>query len=825
MFRKLWTIFSFLMMLTLTTSSLAVFALYQHYSKDIPDYQALQEYYPAVVSRIYAGNGSLLAEYAAEKRIFVPIASIPKRVVYAYLSAEDKTFYSHSGIDIPGLVRAALVNALNIVQGNDRRPIGASTITQQVAKNFFLTNEVALTRKIKEMILAFRIERSYSKDRILELYLNEIYLGRRGYGIAAAALNYFDKSLDELTIAEAAYLAALAKGPENYQPIRQAKAAKERRDWVIGRMMDDGYISAEEAKLAIQEPLVPRQPQTRQQFEADYFTEEVRRTAIAQFGEKEVYQGGLSIKTSLDPRLQEIANQTLWAGLVDYDRRHGYRGPIVNIAVTDQDWGQELKKIPANPAYHQWQLAVVLETQEKLAIIGLNNGQKGQINLDELKWARRILDNGNLSPTVQKTADVFKKGDVILVEPLKTAATPATNLLTPIATPVVQTYQLRQVPKVSGAIVALDPHTGRVLAMTGGWDFKSSQFNRATQAQRQPGSAFKPFVYMAALDSGYTPATILLDAPILIDQGHGLPPWRPENYTQQYYGSGTMRLGIAKSRNLMTIRLAQAISMDKVVEYAKKFGVNDKLPPILAMSLGAGETSLLKLTTAYGMIVNGGHQITPSTIDRIQNRYGQTIYRHDQRDCSDCQPLKILEMPVIADNREQLVEPTTAYQMVSLLEGVVQNGTGIVVKSVGKPLAGKTGTTNDHHDAWFVGFSPDLVVGVYIGYDQPLSLGGREEGGTLAAPIFKNFMLEALKDKPASPFRVPPGIRFVRIDSKTGKLATPANPDSILEVFKLGTEPKAGDQQPNVFGEDSTTPDSPQQPGTDGVDNSDDGIY
>ena len=411
------------------------------------------------------------------------------------------------------------------------------------------------------------------------------------------------------------------------------------------------------------------------------------------------------------------------------------------------------------------------------------------------------------------------------MEPLKTAATPATNSLTPIATPVVQTYQLRQVPKVSGAIVALDPHTGRVLAMTGGWDFKSSQFNRATQAQRQPGSAFKPFVYMAALDSGYTPATILLDAPILIDQGHGLPPWRPENYTQQYYGSGTMRLGITKSRNLMTIRLAQAIGMDKVVEYATKFGVSDKLPSILAMSLGAGETTLLKLTTAYGMIVNGGHQIIPSTIDRIQNRYGQTIYRHDQRDCSDCQPLKILEMPVIADNREQLVEPTTAYQMVSLLEGVVQNGTGIVVKSVGKPLAGKTGTTNDHHDAWFVGFSPDLVVGVYIGYDQPLSLGGREEGGTLAAPIFKNFMLEALKDKPASPFRVPPGIRFVRIDSKTGKLATPANPDSILEVFKLGTEPKAGDQQPNVFGEDSTTPDSPQQPGTDGIDNSDDGIY
>lgn len=821
MFRKLWVGFSFLLMLALTSSGLTVLALYQHYSKDIPDYQTLREYYPSVVSRIYAGNGALLTEYASEKRIFVPISSIPKRLVYAFLSAEDKTFYSHSGIDIPGLLRAVMVNILNRIQGNDRRPIGASTITQQLAKNFFLTNEVAISRKVKEMILAFRIEQTYSKDRILELYLNEIYLGARSYGVAAAALNYFNKSLDELTIAEAAYLAALAKGPENYQPIRQAKAAKERRDWVISRMMEDGYISAEEAKAAIQQPLVPKQQQARQQFDADYFTEEVRRTAIDQFGEKEVYQGGLTIKTSLDPQLQEIANQTLWAGLVDYDRRHGYRGPIVNIAITDQDWATELKKIPLSSTYHQWQLAVVLETQDKLAIIGLNNGQKGQITLEELKWARRILDTGNLSPTIQKSSDALKKGDVILVEPLNPSVIPTS---TTASTNPLQAFQLRQVPKVSGAIIALDPHTGRVLAMTGGWDFKSSQFNRVTQAQRQPGSAFKPFVYMAALDSGYTPATILLDAPILIDQGPGLPPWRPENYTQQYYGSGTMRLGIVKSRNLMTIRLAQAVGMDKIVEYASKFGVSDKLPPVLAMSLGAGETTLLKLATAYGMIVNGGHKITPSTIDRIQNRYGQTIYRHDQRDCSVCQGSESIDMPVIADNRPQVVDPTTAYQMVSLLEGVVQNGTGVVVKAVGKPLAGKTGTTNDHHDAWFVGFSPDLVVGVYIGYDQPLNLGGKEEGGTLAAPIFKNFMLQALKDKPAIPFRVPPGIRFVRIDSKTGKLTTPTNPDSILEVFKVGTEPKAGDPQQSIFGQNVTMPDSTQQD-TDGVDNSDDGIY
>ena len=820
MTHKIWTVFAYIIMLSISGIGLGSLTLYQLYVKDIPNYQELQEYYPAVTSRVYAGNGVLLAEYAKEKRVFVPISSIPKQVVYAFLSAEDKTFYNHSGVDFPGMLRAVFTNLLNSVQGNERRPIGASTITQQVAKIFFLTSEVALERKIKEIILAFRIEQAYSKDRILELYLNEIYFGLRSNGIAAAALNYFNKSLDELTIAETAYLAALPKGPENYHPIRHARAAKDRRDWVILKMEENGYISHSEAEQAVREPLVMRPQQQEQFIDAAYFLAEVRRTAISQFGEKELYEQGLTIKTSLDWRLQQIANQALWNGLVQYDLRHGYRGPITTIVFNqEQDWIKELKKIPTSSDLHDWLLAVVLETQEKHAIIGLKNGQKGQIQLDEMKWARLVLANGSLSPSPKKTADVLKRGDVIIVEQIVPQEDTNTTTTLPF-------FRLRQIPQVSGGIIALDPHTGRVLAMTGGWDFNNSQFNRVTQAQRQPGSAFKPFVYMAALDNGYTPATILLDAPILIDQGPGQPKWRPENYSQQYYGPSTMRLGIVKSRNLMTIRLAQAIGMDKIVDYAKKFGINDQLSPVLAMSLGAGETTLLKLTTAYAMIVNGGRQIIPSVIDRVQDRFGRTLYRHDQRNCISCTPDTPGDMPLIEDKRAQLIPQTTAYQMVSLLEGVVQNGTGVVIKSIGKPLAGKTGTTNDHHDAWFIGFSPDLVVGVYIGYDQPTSLGGREEGGTLAAPIFKNFMEQALQDKPAIPFRIPPGIRFVRIDSKTGKLTNSNNPDAILEVFKAGTEPTP-DGQPRILNDNQQNilPLNNNPVTTDGVDSSDDGLY
>jgi penicillin-binding protein 1A len=752
----------------------AAAGLLWHFSQSLPDYSQLQDYEPAVMTRVHASDGSLLAEYARERRLYIPIQAVPKLVTHAFVAAEDKNFYEHGGIDFSGIVRAA---TLYIQQyGSGRRPQGASTITQQVAKNFLLTNELSFSRKIKEALLAMKIERAFSKERILELYLNEIYLGMGAYGVAAASLLYFDKSVHELSVAEAAYLAALPKAPNNYHPFRQRERALERRNYVLDRMAEDHYITAQEAEKAKKEPLkITLRPTGAHIFAAEYFAEEVRRYIYDNFTEKKLYEGGLSVRTTLDPKMQVLARKVLVDGFVNFDEQHGYRGAAQKIDPAS-DWGAKLAEVKALSDVAPWRLAVVLEADDASARVGLQPGREpggalskeretGTIALEGVKWAKR-------GKTPTKVSQVLSAGDVVYVEPLAGGG-----------------FRLRQVPEVSGAIVAMDPQTGRVLAMAGGFSYDQSQFNRATQALRQPGSSFKPLVYAAALDNGYTPSTIVLDAPIEIDTGTGI--WAPENYTRKYYGPSTLRFGIEQSRNVMTVRLAQDVGMPLIGEYAKRFGVYDNLPPYLSFALGAGETTLLRMVGAYAMFDNGGRKIQPTLIDRIQDRYGHTIYKHDSRECRGCDADKWANQnePTLIDKRERVLDPMTAYQITSIMEGVVQRGTATVVKEVGKPIAGKTGTTNDEKDAWFIGFSPDLVVGVYLGYDKPRHLGRGMTGGVLAAPIVRDFMKVALADKPAVPFRVPPGIKLIRVDPKTGMRAGPGDQRVILEAFKPGTAP------------------------------------
>jgi penicillin-binding protein 1A len=752
----------------------AAAGLLWHFSQSLPDYSQLQDYEPAVMTRVHAADGSLLAEYARERRLYIPIQAVPKLVTHAFVAAEDKNFYEHGGIDFSGILRAA---TLYIQQyGSGRRPQGASTITQQVAKNFLLTNELSFSRKIKEALLAMKIERAFSKERILELYLNEIYLGMGAYGVAAASLLYFDKSVHELSVAEAAYLAALPKAPNNYHPFRQRERALERRNYVLDRMAEDHYITAQEAEKAKKEPLkIATRPTGAHIFAAEYFAEEVRRYIYDNFTEKKLYEGGLSVRTTLDPKMQVLARKVLVDGFVNFDEQRGYRGAAQKIDPAG-DWGAKLAEVKALSDVAPWRLAVVLEADDASARVGLQPGREpggalskeretGTIALEGVKWAKR-----GKAPT--KVSQVLSAGDVVYVEPLGGGQ-----------------FRLRQVPEVSGAIVAMDPQTGRVLAMAGGFSYDQSQFNRATQALRQPGSSFKPLVYATALDNGYTPSTVVLDAPIEIDTGSGI--WAPENYTRKYYGPSTLRFGIEQSRNVMTVRLAQDIGMPLIGEYAKRFGVYDNLPPYLSFALGAGETTLLRMVGAYAMFDNGGRKIQPTLIDRIQDRYGKTIYKHDSRECQGCDADKWANQnePTLIDKRERVLDPMTAYQITSIMEGVVQRGTATVVKEVGKPIAGKTGTTNDEKDAWFIGFSPDLVVGVYLGYDKPRHLGRGMTGGVLAAPIVRDFMKVALADKPAVPFRVPPGIKLIRVDPKSGMRAGPGDQRVILEAFKPGTAP------------------------------------
>ena len=747
------------------------------FGRGLPDYRQLADYDPPVVTRIHAGDGRLMAEFAKEKRVFVPVAAMPEMVVQAFLSAEDKTFYDHSGVDLPGIVRAAATNILR--WGRGQRPVGASTITQQVAKNFLVGNAVSIERKIREAILAFRIERAFTKDRILELYLNEIYLGFGAYGAAAAALNYFDKSLDDLTLGEAAFLAGLPKAPNNYHPVRRPAAARARRDYVLNRMVEDGHASRAEALREAGKPVVVREPSEVLVTRADYFVEEVRRELYDRFGEDRLYGGGLSVRTTLDTRLQGISDRALRSGLSAYDRRRGWRGPLGRIG-SRSGWRRELSRFPFPDDLSEWRPAVVLAVARDSCTIGFRNGATGVVPLAELRWARRA--GRRLGPPVRKAGDVLSPRDVVAVEAVSTDA--AGEAYPP------GTFALRQMPEVDGALVALDPHTGRVLAMTGGFSENRSEFNRATQAMRQPGSAFKPFVYLAALDAGFTPASIVLDAPFAIDQGAG-GRWRPTNYNRKFYGPTSLRVGIEKSRNLMTVRLASNVGMETVARYAERFGIVDRMPPMLSMSLGSGETTLLRLTTAYAMLVNGGKRIRPTLIDKVQDRTGATVFRHDRRLCASCRAARwdVGAPPRLPDEREEIADPRTAYQIVSMLQGVVERGTGRRVRDARRPLAGKTGTTNESRDAWFVGFSPDLAVGVFVGYDAPRSLGRRETGSSVAAPIFGRFMTEALEGKGAVPFRVPPGIRLVRMDLETGLPARPGARDVILEAFLPNTAP------------------------------------
>jgi penicillin-binding protein 1A len=760
----------------------AAAGLLWHFSRELPDYSQLQDYEPAVMTRVHASDGSLLAEYAKERRLYIPIQAVPKLVINAFLAAEDKNFYEHGGIDFSGIARAGIAYIQNY--GSGRRPQGASTITQQVAKNFLLTNELSLTRKIKEALLSMKIERTFSKEKILELYLNEIYLGLGAYGVAAASLLYFDKSVHELTLPEAAYLAALPKGPNNYHPFRRRDDAIARRNYVIDRMVEDRYVTAQEGDAAKKDPLqVTQRPTGAHIFAAEYFAEEVRRYVYDNFGEKKLYEGGLSVRATLDPKLQVLARKTLTDGLVKFDETQGYRGAVTKIEPTG-DWGTKLAEVKALSDIAPWRLAAVLETTDQSARIGLQPGrdpsgsvvkerETGTIALEGVRWAK-AASGPTRGRTATKVSQVLEVGDVIYVEPIAGKE---------------GQFRLRQIPEISGAMVAMDPQTGRVLAMVGGFSYDQSQFNRATQALRQPGSSFKPVVYATALDNGYTPSSVVLDAPLEIDTGSGV--WRPENYEGKFYGPSTLRFGIEHSRNVMTVRLAQDIGMPLIGEYAKRLGVYDNLPPYLSFALGAGETTLLRMVGAYSMFDNGGRKIQPTLIDRVQDRYGHTIYRHDQRECRGCTATKWENQPEpsLIDKRERVLDPMTAYQITSMMEGVVQRGTGTAVKEVGKPLAGKTGTTNDEKDVWFVGFSPDLVVGVFMGYDKPRHIGNRATGGGLAAPIFRDFMKVALADKPGVPFRVPAGIKLIRVDPKTGMRAGPGDSRVILEAFKPGTAP------------------------------------
>ena len=741
------------------------------FEQDLPDYSHLKNYEPPVMTRVHAADGSLLAEYSRERRLYLPSTAIPDLVKHAFISAEDKNFYSHRGFDPEGILRAGAV----FLEGK-RHIQGASTITQQVAKNFLLSADRTVERKIREILLSLRIESAYSKDKILELYLNEIYLGLGNYGVAAASLNYFNKSVHELSVAEVAYLAALPKEPSALNPFRNHDRAVERRNYVIGRMEDDGVITREQGKAARSEPLAihPR-VLTPDAVAGGFFTEEVRRELLDRYGEKKLYEGGLSVRTTLDPKVQLMARKSLVDGLVRYDEAHGWHGVLKSIDL-GQDWGVALGQVPEYGDIKPWRLSVALDVTDASIRIGLQPGHESSGELSQVRETGAISVNG-AQWTYRRPKQLVKPGDVIYVEPLAGKA---------------GEYRLRQIPEVSGASVAMDPFTGRVLAMVGGFSFDQSEFNRATQALRQPGSSFKPLVYAAALDNGYTPSSIVLDEPITIDQGNG-ETWSPENFEGKSGGPHTLRYGIEHSINQMTVRLARDIGMPLIVDYARKFGVYDNLPNYLSFSLGAGETTVLRMVTAYSMFDNGGMPIKATLIDRIQDRWGNTIYRHDERQCETCDAPKWSgqDEPKLVDKRKDprnlVTDPLTAYQITSIMEGVIQRGTGISIKEVGKHLAGKTGTTNDAKDLWFVGYSPNLAYGVFMGYDKPRSLGDSAQAALYTAPIFRDFMKMALKDTPDTPFRVPPGIKLISVDVHSGMRA--GGQGSILEAFKPGTAP------------------------------------
>jgi len=732
---------------------LFIFSTFWYFSSDLPDYKILANYKPPISSRVHSGEGQLIAEYAIQKRLFIPYNSIPQKVIYSFLSAEDKNFFSHPGVDVKSITRAIIKNLNNIF--SKKRLEGASTITQQVAKNFLLTNEVSFKRKIKEAILAFRIERAYSKERIMELYLNQIYLGEGTYGVAAASLEYFDKAVGELDYGESALLAALPKAPSKYNPYKSKAKAKIRRNIVLKNLYENSYINEKKYKKLIKEKIKLKKRKIELLEEANFYSEEVRRAISKKYGYDDLYKGGLSIRTPLNLKYQIQAIDALRKSLEEYDRRHGWRGPLNNIS--DVNWLKKVKDLQIDKSLN-WKLAKIIEIKKLSVKIETEDKEIGTIDFVNTTWTRK-----------KSFEDFLNLNDIIYTKKIEG-----------------KKWKLKQLPKVNGAIVVMDPFTGRVLAMAGGFSFKLSEFNRATQAKRQPGSAFKPFVYAAALENGFTPSTLVLDAPFVIDQGEGLKTWKPVNYGKKFYGPSTLRNGIEKSRNLMTVRIAQQVGFDEITKYTKNFGIYNDVPELLSVSLGSAETTLIKLTTAYCAFVNGGKKVSPIFIDRIQDRRGKTIFNADNRKCIGCEEISYLKdkIPTIQDNNEQIISPETAYQITSMLEGVIKRGTGRKLKSLNLNLAGKTGTTNKNMDAWFLGFTSKLVIGVYVGFDEPKSLGKYETGAKAALPVFKKFVKKIVTKKDARPFKIPKDINLVMIDIETGLPSNQESKKIILESFK-----------------------------------------
>ncbi len=776
--KTLSTLFAAFMFLGLILVTFGFF-MFKRYSENLPDYEQLKNYNPMITTRLYAADGSLISEFSKEKRIFVPIDTIPKDLINAFLAAEDSNFYKHSGIDLLAIFRTSVRNIFSVVKGEPSLG-GASTITQQVVKNFLLTKERTFQRKIKEAILAYRMSQAFTKDRILELYLNQIYLGSGSYGVAAAAQVYFNKSIDELTIEEDALLATLPKAPSKLDPRKNLDKAKGRRDWVIGRMIEEGFIEQKVGELAIEQPINLKVKEDDEITKANFFSDSVKKELTELYGSDSVFENGIVVSTTLDPRLQKIAETAFDAGVEDYDRKHGYRGALAKID-SNGKWQEDLQKFDPKKLYKDsWSRSVVLSLSKDTATIGLENGKLGSIEFTSLKWARKHINVNSMGPAPKKISDVLAVGDVILAE----------------ATAKGETYFLRQIPEVNGGFLAMDPHTGRVLAMMGGYVDEPNQFNRATQAMRQPGSTMKTFGYIAALENGMTPATVIMDEEISLNQGFGLPPYRPSNYSNQFYGPTTLRSGLEQSRNVTAVRMADQIGLDKVVDVVKKLGVNDNPQKIYSLILGSTETSVMRVAAAYSMMVNGGKKITPLMIEKIQDRDGKTIYRRDKRSCPNCvvnnlndyvaKDVDQLPIPFLDESKEQVIDSGTAYQITSMLQGVVDRGTAARAKSIGRIIGGKTGTTNSSFDSWFVGFSPDLVVAVYIGFDTPKTLGASETGASVALPVFIDFMKEALKNTPSTPFRIPNSVKFVKIDRTTGKFPTPATPKEniFFEAFK-----------------------------------------
>ena len=734
-------------------SAILIISILWTYSNDLPDYKFLKNYKPPVSSKVYSGDGELVADFSQEKRVFVPFNSIPKNVINAFLSAEDKNFFKHPGVDARGVVRAVINNISNIL--SSKRLEGASTITQQVAKNFLLTNEVSLNRKIKEAILAFRIERALSKERILELYLNQIYLGSGAYGVAAASLEYFDKSIKDLNYSEAALLAALPKAPSRYNPYRDPNIAKFRRNLVLKNLLDNNYLNLEWHEKLTKEEIILKKNKKIYLEDAQYFIEDVRKSVIETLSYDKVYKQGFNINTPINLNLQSIATKSLRDGLIAYDKRKGWRGPLTN-KFTNSEWKKNLEKYKLENSIN-WKLAIVKKINKFSAEIETEDNIKGVIEYQSISWTKKEFNK------------LLKPGDVIYVKNVRE------NI-----------FNLQQLPKVNGGIVVMDPYTGRVLALSGGFSFKQSEFNRATQAKRQPGSAFKPFVYALALENNLTPTSLVLDAPLVLDQGDDLKMWKPENYGKKFYGPSTLRVGLEKSRNLMTVRIAQKLGIDKLADFSKNLGIYSDPDELLSISLGSAETTLLKLTSAYCAFVNGGKLVSPILIDRIQDSEGNTILNNEKSSCINCNQISFLgeEFPKIKDNYKKVFSPQTAYQITSLLEGVIKRGTGKKLKSLELNIAGKTGTTNENTDAWFIGFTSSLVIGVYVGMDNPLPLGKFETGSKTALPIFKDFIEIAVKKSDARPFKAADGITMMVVDPLTGQKAKFKSKNTIIEAYK-----------------------------------------